>query len=413
MFSQCLAYPGVRYLMGRRELTNLKRTTLASFFKMIGELNLMPEDYFTINNQINVIKFHNGSEIILMDMAYKPSDPEYLRFGGLELTGAFIDESNDCDEKAITILKTRIGRCRNQKYKIVPKILETFNPSKNHVYFRYYQPYKHNELPEHVMFLPAVATDNSYLDPNYIKQLDNSDEVTRQRLLYGNFDYDDDERALCTFDAIQDTFYNDFVEEGDKYISSDLAMQGRDNFVVTSWNGLRCRFPVIKNRSTGKEIEEVLKEQMSITKTSRSHTVADSDGLGNYLGSYLNGIKEFHGGKSPTDKTQFRNIKTECAFKLAELINKREIFLDVPEDKEVVVGGKKKKLRTVLIEELSQLKRNNVDKDDRKKELITKDEMKKNIGRSPDFLDCLIMRMWFILSCPDWNVMDSSNNPFF
>jgi hypothetical protein len=41
------------------------------------------------------------------------------------------------------------------------------------------------------MFIPALATDNPHLDENYITQLQRADEITRQRLLFGNFDYDD------------------------------------------------------------------------------------------------------------------------------------------------------------------------------------------------------------------------------
>lgn len=392
-FSQCLAFPGVTYLLGRRELANLKKTTLASFFKMINDLGINPENYFTLNSQLNIIDFFNGSRIILMDMAHKPSDPDYLRFGGLELTGAFVDESNECDEKAISIIKTRIGRCKNDKYKILPKLLETFNPSKNHVYFRYYQPFKEGNMPNTRIFIPALATDNKYLSRDYIKQLEDSDEVTRQRLLYGNFDYDDDDRALCPFDKIRDVFTNSFVASGEKYTTADLAMQGRDRFVISNWDGLRGKFVLIKGKATGKEIEEDVKKYAEENKSPRSNTIADSDGMGNYLESYIPGIKTFRAGSTPRDTKDFNDLKSECAFKLAECINKGELFLDIPENQIVRINGKDRYLRSVIIEELSQLKRDNLDKDVQKKKLISKDEMKQNIGRSPDFLDVLIFRM--------------------
>ncbi|KKL68647.1 hypothetical protein LCGC14_2122920, partial [marine sediment metagenome] len=60
-----------------------------------------------MNSQTNIIQFHNGSKVFLMDMSYQPSDPLYTRFGGLELTGAFVDESNENQLQAIEILKTR------------------------------------------------------------------------------------------------------------------------------------------------------------------------------------------------------------------------------------------------------------------------------------------------------------------
>lgn len=45
-----------------------------------------------------------------------PSDPMYERFGSLELTDGFIDESGEISEKCIEIILTRIGRQENEKY---------------------------------------------------------------------------------------------------------------------------------------------------------------------------------------------------------------------------------------------------------------------------------------------------------
>lgn len=395
LLSQCLAFPNVTYLMGRRHLTNLKRTTLSSFFKLIGDLKLDPTKLFTMNNQSNEIVFKNGSKILLMDMAHQPSDPEYLRFGGLELTGAFLDESNEIDLKAIQIIKTRIGRGNNDKYNILPKLLETFNPSKNHVYTRYYAPWKEDSLLDYVIFIPALATDNPHLPKDYIIQLENSDEITRQRLLLGNFDYDDDKRAMCSYENIRDCFTNNFIKSGKNYVVADLAMQGRDNFVVTTWDGLRVKFPVIKGLSDGKDIEKTLKKYAEETETPRSRVLADSDGMGNYLESYMKGIKEFKGGMSAKDNDVYRNMKNECAFKLAEMITQGKLYIDVSETQMIMIKRKDRNFRQVIIEELGQLKRSNLDKDMSKKEIINKDEMKKNLGRSPDLLDCLIMRMYF------------------
>ena len=75
--------------------------------------------------------------------------------------------------------------------------------------------------------------------------------------------------------------------------------------------------------------------------------------------------------------------------------NEGLIFIDVPQDRYVKIKGKDMPLKEAILEELSQLKRDNLDKDDQKLKIVSKEEMKDNIGRSPDFLDCLIMRMFF------------------
>lgn len=149
-----------------------------TLFKVFKEFGL-GENSYTYNQQNNIITFGNGSQIFLMDLDYKPSDPLYTRLGGLELTGAFIDESNECPEDAISVLKTRLGR----RGTIKPKLLETFNPSKNHVYKRYYKPSVDNSLPNHRVFIRALATDNPFTTEAYLEQLRNSDKITKERLL--------------------------------------------------------------------------------------------------------------------------------------------------------------------------------------------------------------------------------------
>ena len=109
ILKQALDYPGTAWVIGRKELTNLKKTTLLSFFRVIDVIGIKANDILEMNSQTNIINFKNGSKIFLMDMAYQPSDPLYTRFGGLELTGAFVDESNENELQAIEILITSLS----------------------------------------------------------------------------------------------------------------------------------------------------------------------------------------------------------------------------------------------------------------------------------------------------------------
>jgi hypothetical protein len=392
-------YPNHRGALARKELINLKKTTLLSFFKIISNkecgLGLNPSDYFKLNSQTNTIEFKNGSKIFLLDLAYKPSDPDYLRLGGLELDDAFVDESNECPQQAIIILSSRIGRGTTG---LPPKMLETFNPSKNFIYQKYYLPYKERNLPINKVFIPSLATDNNYLTEEYIEMLKTLPENQKQRLLYGNFDYDNDPSSLVDYDAIQDIFSNEFVENtGVKYLSSDIAMRGRDNFVIFQWNGLRAKIPVIKQKTSGPEVVKEIKRISIEYNVPRSHIIVDTDGLGGFLESFtddtgvehegfLKNIKSFHAGSSAMKDKEFVNLKSECAFKLAEMINLRKIYIECNNE-----------IKEKIIEELSQLKQDHLDKDEQRKAIIKKDKMKENIGRSPDFLDCLIFRMYFEL----------------
>jgi uncharacterized protein YjhX (UPF0386 family) len=211
-------------------------------------------------------------------------------------------------------------------------------------------------------------------------------------LYYGNFEYEDDPSILCEYDAIIDCFTNDHIQPtGKKYISADLAMQGRDKFIVGIWDSLICNVVIDKPLSTGKSIENDIKALMIKESIPHSRTIVDSDGLGAYLESYLTGIKEFHGGAKATTifidgkkMPEYNNLKSECAFKLAEYINDGKIKIICNEAQ-----------KQSIIEELNCLKRDSVDNDTGKLAIIKKDKMKEILQRSPDYLDMLIMRMYF------------------
>lgn len=382
---QANKYNETRWLMGRENLTTLKETTLISFFKVCKMQGLIAGTHFRyFDNPKNYILFpHTGSIILLKDLGWYPADPDYDELGSLEITGAFIDESPQIRAKAKNIVKSRIRHLVTH-YGLKPKCLYAANPSKGWPYTEFYKPFKDGTLPKDKKFVQAFVDDNQDIDKSYKQNLLKLPQNIKERLLYGNWEYDDDPAILCNYDAICDCFTNEHAERGQKAISADLAMQGRDRFVSGYWNGLNVTVDIDKLKATGKSIELDLSEQMKRRKVGHSQTIADSDGLGAYLESYLTGIKEFHGGATAINKEEYGNLKSECAYELAAKINARELkIICTPEQKEII------------IEELGVLKADNVNADERKKKIINKEKQKELLGHSPDYLDMLIMGMYF------------------
>jgi len=384
----CFAYPGIAWGLARKELTTLKRTVLLTLFKQLTFYGLEKDKDYNYNQQLNKITFTNGSEVFLIDTAYQPSDPLLTRFGGFELTRCAIDESNETERAVVEKLFERTGWRLNDKYNLKRKLFECFNPAKNHVYFRFYTPFKENREPEHMKFIVALPSDNPH--PSVQEWIDDmiktSDETTIQRQVYGNFDYDDDPAALCGYNNILNLFTNDHAVTGSKRISADLAMQGRDRFVAGYWDGNVCRVEIDKRKSSGKDIENDLKELKIRRGVANTNIIADSDGLGAYLESYIENIVTFHGGQKASDD-EFFNLKSQCAFKLAEKINNHEL--------KVICSDQQKD--SIIAELTVCLKRENLDNDAAKKKIMSKDEMKKRLGNSPDYLDMLIMGMWYFI----------------
>lgn len=379
---QCAYYlSGTRWFAGRNNLKD-SRLSISVTFEKVARWHGFTA-YRTTNDGIT---FDNGSEIIFLDLTYYPyKDPLYERFGSLEFTGGWIEEAGQVHHLAFDVLKTRIGRHLNDVYQVPGKILITCNPKKNWLYTTFYRPWKEHRLDEGYAFVRALVQDNPYATEDYIATLrDTKDKVTRERLYLGNWEYDDDPSVLCDYDAICDLFTNEHVKPaGLSSGSADLAMKGRDRFVAGHWKGNVCYIKLDQTYSEGKTIERDLKQMMIDCAIPRSMMVVDSDGLGAYLESYLNGIKEFHGGNRPVNP-EYDNLKSECAFKLAELVNARKLRIVCTEAQ-----------RERIIEELGVLKQVHIDADTRRKGIISKEEMKETLRRSPDYLDMLIMAMLF------------------
>lgn len=379
---QCCHYlPGTRWFAGRNNLKDSRASISVTFVKVAQW-----HGYGAYRLTNDGVEFDNGSEIIFLDLTYYPvKDPMYERFGSLEFTGGWIEEAGQVNGLAFSVLQTRIGRHLNDKYGVQGKILITCNPKKNWLYDLFYKPWKENTLKDGYAFVQALVQDNPFATEDYINTLRNTnDKVTKERLYFGNWEYDDDPSVLCGYDAICDIFTNEHVKpSGESSGSADLAMKGRDRFVAGHWKGNVCYIKIDQSYSEGKTIEADLKKMMIECSIPRSMMVADSDGLGAYLESYLNGIKEFHGGNRPVN-LEFDNLKSECAFKLAELINNRLIRI-------VCTDAQRDRIK----KELSVLKQDHVDADTRKKGIISKEKMKEILGHSPDYLDMLIMAMVF------------------
>jgi phage terminase large subunit len=382
-----LKYPETRGVIGRSSLKTLKETTLQSFFFVARMQGLINDTHFRYNQQSNTIHFYNGSSILLKDLFQYPSDPNFDELGSLEITDAFVDENSQITEKAWTTLKSRI-RYGLDENGLIPKILGSCNPSKNFVYQRFYKPYKTGTLPPERKFIQALVDDNPDISKHYRENLLSLDKASKERLLYGNWEYDDDPATLIEYDKILDCFTNNFVLGGDSYISADIARFGSDKTVINVWQGFRCQIFVYAKKSV-QEVADIIKDLQMRFKVPNNNTIADEDGVGGGVVDILK-CKGFVNNSRPfinpitLKDDNFSNLKSQCYFKLAEMINKGEIFVDCNDSV----------IRELLTQELEQVKQYNMDKDG-KKQIIPKDKVKEVLGRSPDYSDALMMRMYF------------------
>jgi hypothetical protein len=381
-----LKYPETRGLIGRAVLKTLKETTLVSFFQVAKIQGLIANEHYRYNGQSNQIEFFNGSVILLKDLFQYPSDPNFDELGSLEITDSFIDEANQVTDKAKNIVKSRI-RFRLDDYNLIPKQLYTCNPAKNWTYSEFYKPDRDAELEPNKKFIQSLVDDNPFISKHYKQNLLTLDKESKERLLFGNWEYLSDPSSLIDYDKIINSFSNDFVSSGDKYITCDVARFGSDSTVIGVWSGYRVKVYRYSKKSIV-EVANIVRQLMAENSVPISNVLLDEDGVGGGAVDIL-ACKGFVNNSSPLEnpisrtKDNFDNLKSQCYFKLAEKINSDELFIDCPSN-----------FKQMIVEELEQIKQKSVDNDS-KKGIIPKDKVKQLIGRSPDFSDMLAMRTWF------------------
>jgi phage terminase large subunit len=381
LIMMCIKYPKTRYLMGRSKLDSLKKTTFNTFLEVCNEWGLIANKHYNFNGSSNIITFYNKSEILLKDLFLYPSDRNFDSLGSLELTGIFIDECNQITEKAKNICASRL-RYKLDEYGLIPKMLMTCNPAKNWVYTQYYRPTKEGKLAPYRQFIQSLVDDNEYISKHYKAQLETLDELSKQRLLFGNWEYDATKDSLVDFDAIVNMFSQRGVE-GQKYISCDVARFGADKTVIMYWEGLHLKLiKTILKSGMDDVVREVRKIQQDFQVPLRN-IIIDEDGVGGGAKDFLR-CQGFLNGGRPLKKENYQNLKTQCYYKLADLINTGQIGISCTDVN----------VKQYIIEECEQIRMKDADKDNAL-QIIPKDLVKDILGRSPDYADALMMRCYY------------------
>lgn len=402
LMTNCYRYPGSRWFIGRNELKRLMGSSYITFQKVCTH-HQIPRSDWKLNGQYNYIEFRNGSRIDLLDLKYLPSDPLFERLGSLEYTGGWIEEAGEVHFLAFDVLKSRLGRHMNNEYGLhPPKMLLTCNPTQNWLYRVFYKPAKEGKLPRGYAFVKSLYRDNRHTADEYGKQLDAiKDPVLRARLRDGLWEYNAGDNLLVEYDAILDLFTNptdELVQINEKYLTADIARFGGDKIKIGIWHNFTLTKIITKEKQGLDVTTEDIRQLLSEHYIPYSHAVIDEGGVGGGVVDNMKGVKGFVSNNAPftnpneeqldpKDRTKenYKNLKAQCGFMLADRINTHQIAITAEMGEEE---------RENAIYELMQLKKKETPVD-APLQLITKDEMKENLGHSPDFLDMMIMRMYF------------------
>lgn len=398
IFGDALMYPDTLYFIARKKLNDLRKFTIPTINEVLKDWKA-DGGYVKYNGQDSFYQCYNKSKVFLLEAAALPSDPLYTRFGSMTMTRGWIEEAGEFEEAAKNNLGASIGRWKNDIYGLSPKLLQTCNPAKNYLYREYYRKHKDGKLEEWKAFIQAFPEDNKMLPAGYVENLLRTlskNEI--ERLIKGNWEFDDDPSVLMDYQKIIDLFSNTHVVGGRKCITVDAARYGGDKIVIMEWDGWRCKVRVFQKQGLDVTAQKIEESRVRLG-CGKSDIIVDEDGVGGGIVDFYK-CRGFVNNSSPLPspdgrrdekgnlvKENFDNLKSQCYFRLAGRVNDNGAYVDCDDPG----------IRQALIEELEVIKQKNMDSD-MKRGVIPKEDMKELIGRSPDFADTMMMRELFELT---------------
>lgn len=175
----CKVFPGSRWVVVRRSIEDLRKTTLPSFFKLYprDKLKQVPNQS---NGWVAILKNPGSlpdSEIMFFSENYE-RDKELNRWRGLEYNGIMLEEANELQfqtyikalERMDSWLMGKFWRLNDQFPRVRPRFcIMTCNPAQNWMKAETYDKWKTETLPSDALYIRATVLDNPFIPKQWIE----------------------------------------------------------------------------------------------------------------------------------------------------------------------------------------------------------------------------------------------------
>lgn len=389
IFMNALVYDGTHYFIARKELNDLRKFTRPSIEEFFLKMGSRWDNHAKYNGLDNFYELKNGSRVYLLHAREEPNDPLFERFGSMQFTQGWIEEAGEFEDAAYNNLRISVGRKENKKYGLMGKMLLTCNPKKNFLYDKFYKPYKEGTLEAHLKFVQTYPHRNIFLSQDYIDNLESlrdTDWVAYQRLYLGEWEYEDDASALFDHEDVVAAFlHRPYIKPSNtRFLTIDPSGRGKDRTVMAIFRGEKWVERIFSfSQISSQEIIKTIKSLQETYEIPNRRVIYDNDGIGHYIGDHIIGAYGFKGGRpalTTKDRQDYPNLRAQMYYELSKQFKSGQIFIQ----------ENRRQIKGLIARELSAIKADKMD-DDKLKHIIKKKEIIKNLGRSPDFADVLMM----------------------
>lgn len=254
-----------------------------------------------------------------------------------------------------------------------------------------------SDLIKSATFIGGSVYENKKLlsvNAGYLGNLLSLDNVEKARLLDGNWKVVISENELYDYYDFLNCFTN-APQNGQKYITADIALEGSDIFCIGLWDGMELIDIEVVPKSGGDVVLQKIENMAKDNKVSQRNICFDADGVGGFLQGFLKNAIAFKNNSKPYSGENYEHLKAQCYYKSAK--NVKEGGYAISERVATKMYNDKMTVRQRFLFERKSIKR--------KKDTVSgklcinpKSDMKLRLnGESPDLMDMFMMREVFDL----------------
>lgn len=421
----CIAYqyPKSFIPVARTTLTEARTGTVLSYLEVLDSMGLIQGIDYKFVNGIEVrITFTHNRSVIYFSALDHTKDRDWRKVKSINATKSSIDEIDSVKMMGYVNLSSRNGR-RNQNGQ--PAVTTaTCNPNdgwvKEHIYNKWKNPAKYGKLPDRIKVIEFNMEDSFLYKTGYYDRFMTNPEQWKQRYLYNNWDYQDDENSLFKMRILDNIHRDDFDSTATGYQGTDVAREGKDRSVIAVIKGNTLVDIQIRTKEDLDALAEphekeappytdiLARESIKIAGVySIGYQHASGDAVGNGAGFIdacrMRGFKlnEFKAGARPIEATTIRdpdiltrpdiqqrqiasqaynNLRSQMYHQLAMDMQKGEFFFwnGCPH----------------LAELKQELLYHGADQSAKVLEVESKDSIRERLGKSPDLADAVVMAFY-------------------
>ena len=373
-----LKYPGNRLVIIRKELSVLRRTVLVTFFKVCP-----PRIIRNYNQSKFEIIFINGSVLTFIEADIN-RDPLLEKIKGLECGWAAIDEASEISVEVYRMLKTRLRWVLPDGSKPSYEIRLTSNPESCWLIPTFIQTTNKDEV-----YIQSLTSDNYAEDSEYIQNLKDAFKDSPNLLrkyLYADWSLSDSINQLISNETIKACSIQ--IQGRGAALGVDVARYGNDKtaFVLIKDGNVKL-IESYQHTSTTEVSSRVIQLINDYGIDSRNVGI-DGIGIGAGVIDELKqrgyDVVEIVGGAKPeepdsNDTFKPFNLRSQMYYELRKSLIAGEIGNLTDEALKLELQAIKYEIHA-----------------DKTLRVISKDAIKKILGRSPDLADALCYAVWVL-----------------